>query len=523
MRAVYARRLLAGCGLAAAGLLAVGPTAAVAATTPYIQTVVPDTTAAPGSGGSTVEPVIFGAGVASHAVMTFDLSDVPAGVTATVADPQNFDCTTAATMITCTDYVPMDLTSGQWSGPSVAMLVTSAARLGATGTVHTTITADGDATFKTDSKVTVGEGVDLTAGPNQTFTPKPGGVFHPSVAVHNSGSTTAHGAAIWLESEYGLVTKRYSNCLYGNPGMTICTFDEDLAPGKTYGFSPTLDFQVSADTLAPSAMGVTLNWMTPQDWTDLKARFTRLGLPLPTTPGTDGQLTLTQVSSAAMSVNPPQTDTNPNDNYVAYDVNVTGSNPADLAALGATASGGAGATVHVNLGVKNNGPAMVRATRSGSPIVVPFITIPAGTTATAVPSVCAPATDENNADWANVGKPGAAKYLCLTYTTLMAGDTWSLPFTLHIDTVSNATGTVALYGQPQFGRGNWTGDTNTANDTATIAINPTGGGGGGGGGGLPVTGTKIGLIGTSGILVLVVGVVLRILARRRRIATASQD
>lgn len=112
--------------------------------------------------------------------------------------------------------------------------------------------------------------------------------------------------------------------------------------------------------------------------------------------------------------------------------------------------------------------------------------------------------------------------MCDTKDTLNAGATWSLPFTLRIDKViPDSSGTISLYGPPQYGRGQWTGDTNTANDTAKIVINPTGGGSGSGGG-LPVTGTKTGLIAASGIALLAVGVGLRILARRRRVAPDTQ-
>jgi hypothetical protein len=62
-------------------------------------------------------------------------------------------------------------------------------------------------------------------------------------------------------------------------------------------------------------------------------------------------------------------------------------------------------------------------------------------------------------------------------------------------------------------------ETNPANDVAALVINTPGGGGGG----LPVTGTRVGVVGGAGAAALALGVLLFLFARRRRIIMVTPD
>ncbi len=521
MKAARTRHLLAAAGLTTV-VVALAATSAVAAPAAPARLLFPDVTVAPGPGGHTDFGLLVGQGVLNNVVVTYRLDDVPHGVTAVVADAEGFDCTTTSTAITCTSPVPQSPSDGVFgTSPALSLLAADTATVGETGTLHSSVRADGVPETTSDSKVTIGEGADLTAGASgHLFSAKPGGSFDTQATVHNSGTTTAHGAVLLIDGKYGLeMTKRYSNCLYGDLGAALCTFNTDLAPGQTYRFSPALAFGVSSDSLAPIDEQVSADWMTPQDWADLKATLARLGATgQPDTPGTQGVLSLMQVSAQSRMASGPQTDTNPDDNFAFWEVQVTGTNSADLAAVGATSTGTAGATVPVKIGVKNNGPATVWNAGGREAINVPLVTIPDGTTAVGVPANCAPGT----ADGSNgpLGKAGAHQYVCFDTTLAKAGETVWFAFTLRIDRViDNATGSVVLYGPAEHERNQWTGDTNQSNDTASILINPTGGTGGG----LPVTGVRTGLIAAAGIGLLAFGLGLRILARRRRSTTEVTD
>ena len=132
-----------------------------------------------------------------------------------------------------------------------------------------------------------------------------------------------------------------------------CHFDDDLAPGATYG--TTLPYRVGEDAYAPGSEFGETNWMTPAEFEDFDAYLDSAGVTVGK-PGTDGKLSLTKLSTEA-GARSFQADTEPENNWSSLVVKVTGKNGTDLEAIGDTASGEEGDKVVVTVGFRNNGPA----------------------------------------------------------------------------------------------------------------------------------------------------------------------
>jgi hypothetical protein len=158
--------------------------------------------------------------------------------------------------------------------------------------------------------------------------------------------------------------------------------------------------------------------------------------------------------------------------------------------------------VRLSLEFTNLGPADLS---DGNALEVPvaFVSVPPGATAVEVPGSCAPFTTQE--DWKpdeEGGTPGAGRYGCRG-DFVSVGQGLGYPFGFRVDqVVADATGTFQV---------DLAGDTNDANDTARIVLNPTAAGGGG----LPVTGASLGLLIATGTLLLVVGIAVLVLLRRR--------
>jgi LPXTG-motif cell wall-anchored protein len=510
------RRLAVG-GVVVAALVAC-PLAANAASAVSAKVFAPDVSVAPGTSSDTYIPV-FGAGQVHNLTLTFDASALPAHVSLDTSDSD--DCEPAGSTVTC-HLLDTDL-DGVQTGMDITLKADGSAQPGNTGKLKVTVDSDETSPVTSTATIRVAEGVDLTAGPNIDVDTAPGKHVPAALTVKNSGTTTVHGAYLVMfgEDAFGFGT-RYRNCVYVDAlGEAYCQFDSDLAAGQTYGLSSRLDLAVAGDAQAPFIAGVDVSWMTPQDWADEKGRLVGIGAPQDGPHGTSPALTLVAVSTPNVETT-PQTDVNPDDNHSDVTVHITGHNYGDFEAIGAKADGGAGATVTVKVGVLNHGPAAIRGSRSGNAAYNIDVTIPSGTTATAVPSACGPIVD-GHLDVDNLGKPGFGEYGCSSRDTILAGQRILVQFTLHLDkALTNVKGKVVV-SQPTdaVGLDNlW--DNNTANNTADIVINPPGGVGGGNGGdngsdgSLPVTGSNTPMIAGIGVLVLGVGVLLFWLGRRRR-------
>jgi hypothetical protein len=381
------------------------------------------------------------------------------------------------------------------------------AALGETGKLTVTFTADGISAAKRTVDVNVAEAVDLAAGETQAVTVKPGANFGAPVQVTNTTDTVVHGTALLFGTDYAFASvKQFSNCFYADDLLNACAFDEDLQPGATY--QVVLPYQLRKDTAAPGESFGEFEWLTAGDYDDLIKFVDDSGFDGPGDPGDGGKLTLKQLTGTKALAK--QTDPNPENNWQDVEVTVVGKQGVDLAAIGATASGAAGDTVTIPVGVKNNGPASL-----GSQPAFALVTIPTGATVTTVPEGCF----GNDEDGILEGDANAVQYACITDAVLPAGTTVTWKFGLKITkVVPNATGAVQL--NPPCECDLFSDDTNKANDSAKIVLNPVAGSGdgdsGGEGGGLPVTGPQTAFIGLAGALLIAAGVTGFAVTRRRR-------
>lgn len=509
MHRTVRRRLL---GAAAAATAAVAIATPAYAAAPPVVILLPDATVA--AGGSTVVlPFLFDDEefTLTHAKVTFQLGDGLAGVTLE-SEPIPGCTQDSPTVVTCAPPQGLDVSPDGSIGEVAAGLAATKAALGETGKLTITLAADGIDPVKKTVDVNVAEGVDLAAGPNSEISVKPGADFGTKLQVHNNSESVVHGVSLILDTAGAYAyTKQFSNCFYGGGQVTACTFAQDLAPGATYQL--TMPYQLRKDTIAPQTVGGEFEWLTAGDWGDLLKFVKEIGLDGPGTPGTGALLTLQKTATSGAL---KQTDPNPANNFQTQQITVTGEQ-ADLAAIGASVSGAAGATVTVPVGVRNLGPADLDWDDKGPAAVDALVTMPTGTTVTSVPGTCV----LNGPDGLLKGDPSKVQYACITKSILPAGQSVTWTFGLKINkVVANATGGIVL--NPECDCDLYH-DGDKANDTAKIVLNAAAGGDGGHGGdvghgdvGLPITGPRTALVGAAGAALLAGGVAFFVVSRRRR-------
>ncbi|HEY0533139.1 MAG TPA: hypothetical protein VGD29_16250 [Actinoplanes sp.] len=419
-----------------------------------------------------------------------DTSKMPAGVTASLWFPDiDKNCKDAGSAITCKfDALPSD------EGMALITFVnyqSTKAQVGAEGTASVKVTSRELGTITRSTKVTVAQGVDLAVDDTlQDIKVKPGATVAVPLGVRNNGEDPITGVDVffYIDPWYGMA-KHYSNCVYGTTAG-YCHFDTELKGHTAYTLSEDMGVKLRADIPAPSTVGQTFDWLTPNDNSD------NIDLVNGQKPkrGTDGALSL-EVKPAALAKSAPQTDVTLGVDWQDALFEVGGVQNGDVAAVGAEVKGGTGDTVTAKVGVKNLGPAF----EFGFPKPAGQVTVtaPAGTTVVSVPDGCV--------------KAGAA-YVCTTTVSPLnvnASVTW--PFKLRIDKAGTLTGSVlAKSFQP---------DVTRDNDTAKLVVNLPAGAhasGGQGGGGLPITGTPAALIGGTGVLLLGGGAAAYVISRRKR-------
>lgn len=507
MHVTSALRWLA--GLAVVGAVVATTAAPANAAAAELAVYVADTTIPIGGPGKLASPIMAASEpvVVHEPTMTFDATGL-AGVV-TIAEEEGFDsCTSpSAGVLVCARPDEVELGEGGLAG-LFRVVLTSApgAESGDSGTLKATFAGQGLAAASHEGTVRVGDGVDIAGGPDLRVSAAPGEAFTASLRVANVGDNTVEGATVLFENDEELVPgKRYSNCRYTGDDLRSCTFDQPLSPGATY--QGAFAFVLDPGNVAPSEEAASARWLTNAEYEDLVAYLGDRGIS-PGDQGTEGELALSAVVSAqARGV---QADIDPFDNSTLLEISVTGQRGADLAAVGDTASGAAGDSVRVEVGVANEGPADVDTNDSAEPVTSVRVAVPTGTTAVGVPEECFPVKD-GDMDPDHPGEAGARDYLCFPGFSLAAGESDLVTFELRIDEVlTDAAGTVTINGKdaPTFER-----DLDPSNDTAKILINSSGGGGGG----LPVTGAATGAVAAAGGLLVAAGVAGFVMARRRRL------
>ncbi|MEH1164353.1 LPXTG cell wall anchor domain-containing protein [Micromonospora sp. CPCC 205539] len=412
-------------------------------------------------------------------------------------------CTTAGEVITC---AVDSATEEDNDLLTLEVRARPGATVGQRGDLVLTVTSPGVGTDTYRSTVSIGEGVDLAAGPDLDLNGKLGGQVGIPLTVANRGAKTAHGMVLYVTDSYGFtLSKRYENCEYGKLG-TACTFDDSLAPGAAVRVDSTFGGTIPTDSWAPNYHYGWAYWFTPADWEEYRSQY-RPAEPFGEK-GTDAALRLVPLSGAQARA-AGQTDVSFVDNDTSVTVRYGGDQRTDAAAVGATVTGKVGTTVPLSVGYTNNGPARAGGSGQQAPEFTTMVTLPAGVTAVTVSKLCVDPYDDG--PW-QPGKPGARFYECHAIGTIPRGERATFEFRLRIDRAGSQTGKVEL--RPRAGEGP-VKDLNPANDTAKIVINSTGGGSGGGGS-LPVTGASVGLIAGLGGLLIVAGVGGYLLARRRQ-------
>ncbi|MCG5436700.1 LPXTG cell wall anchor domain-containing protein [Micromonospora foliorum] len=505
-------------GLGAAGaLVAASATPAVAAATiePYFQ----DSTLAVGSTATTRTLFLYAdePTVLTDVSVRYDYRSLANKITVAPADGQ--ECTAPEPgVLVCTE--PFDvvlnemppLGSGIYRNATkqVRLGLTEDAQLGDSGDIAVSFQAAGGRRGSYTSQVRVGEGVDLAGGPYTTVSSKPGGKFSVPLAVANAGDTTVSGFVAVFDLAYSIRTKdRFSNCRYSDDHLVSCQFDEEIAVGT--GLVATLNLELGKDTYAPTNQSGHAQFMTTADFEDLTRVREAVGARA-ATPGGGPKLTLTKAPGRMRQA--AQTDVGPGNDHTGWIIKATGTNGTDLAAIGATLKGSAGAVVTATVGFRNNGPATLdKVNEDYEAATHTTVELPPGSTAVEVPGNCQL-------------RPGTRTYQCASEMLLVAGQTYAMKFRLRIDKViPNARGAVRVNAPCECpGGGSFQDDIKPANDRATIVVNAaqSGGGqgdgdgdGGGGGGSLPITGAPTTLIAGIGALLLVTGAGCYLLARRR--------
>ncbi|WP_250000722.1 hypothetical protein [Actinoplanes sp. M2I2] len=543
------RRLALG-AVALAAAAAVGVAAPAQAAGPAITIGMLDTRVPQGPGYAGVRAIMFSDQPISvpRAQLTFELSAGLEGIR--VSDSQG-ECSSAfKPMYTCDyrfgfklgpDSLSLPSPEGPYPSLSPELIASSEAKVGQTGTITMTLTAEGLAPVTKTAKVTVVEKVDLSAaGPRDPeLTVKRGSSFDQTHQVRNESDKVVHGAVVTLDRGdlYGTTDpKRFSNCLYRGDQVSACTFDQDLQPGTTY--EVRLPRRLRPDVPAPVKLSESIRWMTPADFDDLVESYDQLRNPPFGDEGNGGTLSLTPVMSAARRAD--QTDGSRGNESQILTITSAGKQGTDFAALGTEAKAAEGDTVSVPVGLRNHGPATLDSGYipqnpngyvPGLPAAAAVVTFPADTEVVEVPKLC---VDGHRL----ASRPDAVtpRYLCRSSSRLFktgTTETWTFGVKLTAE-LRNAEGLVesnpaccALF----------TRDINTKNDTAKIVFNPlsaggpgtgngdgTGGGPGSGGeggtggegGGLPITGPQTGLLGGAAAVLIAAGAFGFVLARRRR-------
>ncbi|MGC4833393.1 LPXTG cell wall anchor domain-containing protein [Micromonospora vinacea] len=505
-------------GLGAAGaLVAASATPAVAAATiePYFQ----DSTLAVGATPTTRALFLYAdePTVLTDVSVRYDYRSLANKITVVPADGQKCTAPEAGVLV-CEE--PEDVVlhevppigSGTYRNVTkqVRLGLTEDAQLGDSGDVAVSFQAAGGRSGGYTSQVRVGEGVDLAGGPFTTLSAKPGGKFTVPLAVANSGDTVVNGFVAVFDLSYSIRTRdRFSNCRYADDHLVSCQFDEDIPVGT--GLVATLNLELAKDTYAPTNQSGYAQFMTTADFEDLTRVRAAVGARA-ATPGSGPKLTLTEAPGRMRKAD--QTDVAPGNDYTGWTIKATGTNGTDLAAIGATLKGRAGAVVTATVGFRNNGPATLDKTNGDFEAAThTAVELPPGTTAVEVPDSCQL-------------RQGTRTYQCASEMLLVAGQSYTTKFRLRIDKViPNARGAVRVNAPCECpAGGSFQDDIKPANDKATIVVNAAqsggdqgdgdGDGGGGGGASLPITGAPTTMIAGIGALLLVTGAGCYLLARR---------
>ncbi|MEV6959097.1 hypothetical protein AB0M97_07815 [Streptomyces sp. NPDC051207] len=350
-------------------------------------------------------------------------------------------CSVDGLVATCTGY---QIYAGREYNRlgAITLDVTDASAAGDFGTVE--ITAQGEGLDFTGHRVDV-----LVGGPElrmkQLVEPadlRAGDTFQAPLGFHNAGG---HGVVLRISGSRGLsFPSTFSNCSYDpsdpadlhGSSTAVCVFDSDFAGGAVYGLSAPFPVATAGFAL-DDVLHYTFTAMPVEQARELLAEGHHQA-------GDGAALELVRL---------PDADPAGYTRYAELDLPTT--NTFDLDLTGERLRARKGATVPVDIGFRNHGPAWLALLRSGGEPVTFAVDLPPGTTATSVPEGCRPGWEGSEAD-----------YHCFIGTPIREDASRAYTFGLRVDQViKGATGRAYFpYTLPQEG--------NPANDSGEIVLNP---------------------------------------------------
>lgn len=510
----HSRRLRAGFAVT------LGATAALATALPAyadyvdndLRVEMPAHSVAAGSAGKpmTVDVVKSGSDAATNVVVTIDASGVdPAKAAVTFAG--HAGCTVANLVETC--HVDSYAKPGTDSY-GLVVTPTAAATPGNAGPVVASVTSDTTDEYTGDNSgsfpVTVTDpGVDLVALAEPVASPIEPGHSRPlALALANAGSTTVHGVSFTVDTRWSWASlaERYQECTTTGTATTCVLPDVDLGPDRVLAFVDDKGDSLLHLAADPHALGLAEEKGTFEvsPATGAAARSARGGRSL-----------AARLAAPTRRVTPHTADRDPGDNTTTFAYRIA-DNPADVQVTVPSYRARVGDVVTVRATVTNAGPG------DGRGFTV-YADKPSGTTLVGTPTLavgdhsepymCDP---QGGTDGHDVRCFHDGEFLPTGTKGAVSG---VLTFQLKVTSADLGTGRVTANDGAH--------DPDPKNNTAPVRIalesgsaspsaSPTAAGGSGGGSGsLPVTGTRLGLIGGAGAALLVAGAAVLVLARRR--------
>ncbi|MFE6287604.1 hypothetical protein [Streptomyces sp. NPDC057877] len=356
-------------------------------------------------------------------------------------------CSVTGLVATCTDY---DIYAGQEYNDlgGIRLDVTDESAAGDFGAIE--VTAVGEGLAFTGHTVDV-----LVGGPElrmrQLAEPQgfqAGDTFPAPLGFRNVGGLGGDGVVLRVSGSRGLsFPGTFGNCWYDprepddlfGRSTALCVFDSEFAGGTAYGLSEGFPVQ-TADFALYDALSYSFSAVPADQVDELLA---------------EGDY---QAGTGAVLELVPLPDADPADYTRWAELDFPTGNTFDLDLTGERLRARKGATVSVDIGFANHGPAWLALLRSGGEPISFWVDLPPGTTATTVPEGCRPG------DW----EGAEGDYLCFIDTPVLEDASMTFTFGLRVDEViRNATGRAFFaYTMPNEG--------NPANDAGKIVLNPAG-------------------------------------------------
>ncbi|WP_327067537.1 hypothetical protein OG500_17110 [Kitasatospora sp. NBC_01250] len=321
-------------------------------------------------------------------------------------------CNVKGTVVSCTDSM------GPYAEaqPQLNFAAVAGAKPGASAKLHLTATTDDGATTTFDTALTVG-GTKLSVQqiPAQNGV-KIGSTVGTGLEITNNGTLASTQTNIEIFSSVALpFHQQYGNCKYGKDAngiasTAVCTIDTGIAPGETVHLDP-MQFDVSSQALedfvefAVSPQPYDLTRFSTETFTQGSGPHLTLGKP--ETPG-QGPSTVADLGTNS-----------------GAELDVTAVNHADYVALGSWQPQAGGKQGTLQVGLRNDGPALY-SDRAGSSIADLQVILPAGVKATTVPSGCLLQTHLTDA-------ANRTMYRCDTKDTQPAGFKITFNFGIQVD------------------------------------------------------------------------------------------